>query len=172
MFWGNCEWRLAWIPHRSPYVCFVPFYDFHQVLNILASEIFDPVYAILDNRVNSVTRIRTRPGSLLERISDLQVLEQNTASEAGFLLRKTVFRHAYPTLGLAMILKKRVSYPVDLCTRLFASPHWECHIQVQVSIVFSFLFLSQILRNRLQLHLLSSFSKLMKLSFRHHSWNW
>ena len=54
--------------------------------------------------------IRTRPGSLIESVSDLQVLEQNTASEAGFLLRKTVFRHAYPALGLAVILKEEGSY--------------------------------------------------------------
>lgn len=35
----------------------------------------------------------------MEKQAYLHVLEQKTASLAGFLFRKTVFKQAYPTLG-------------------------------------------------------------------------
>ena len=78
-------------------IVFVPLNDSHQVFHILSPEVFHPLDAILLQRIEaewSDGQWVTLSG--IRGFSYRHVLEQNTDSVAGFLFRKTVFKHAYP----------------------------------------------------------------------------
>jgi hypothetical protein len=78
------------------HIVFIPLNDGQKILDVSASKFLYGIKALLFDGFNAVGSAFMTVESIggEDEPTNRQVLEQNTASSAGFLLRKIVFKHA------------------------------------------------------------------------------
>lgn len=79
---------------KGAYIFFVPLDNLEHILDIPSTKVLNPLYTLLFDGINADVFLVISKSRMT--CTYRQVLEQNIASSAGFLLRKMVFKQAYP----------------------------------------------------------------------------